>query len=262
MNPILKEIKKIIDESIAQHLPNIKAANLEKNGAVFYMNGNNGTEFDWYVNEKLPSFMVFYNNKDNLGAAKLLLYSDGGIDLYIYGENGKKLVKEISCTSSYDKSDIFKLAVMLKKEADDMELFDADIAIAAGDSNVCDSTIAEFKSHEKYYDKARNRKNILSCYAYVSKMITQDVYKVGCMERFQPHDTDDSGWFFACGTEDENYMNDTKNLELIPVGMLWQQFDMDIFPYIDMPIGSRLIRISEDEFEEDKYQKEIYTAKR
>lgn len=32
------------------------------------MNGKNGTEFDWFVNEHLPSFMVFYDNEEKLGA--------------------------------------------------------------------------------------------------------------------------------------------------------------------------------------------------
>ncbi len=53
---------------------------------------NSSTEFDWYVNDKLPLFMVFYNDEANLGAIKLLLYSDGRVIVYIvyiYDEKGK-----------------------------------------------------------------------------------------------------------------------------------------------------------------------------
>ena len=74
MNKIVKEIQKIMAQNMAFYLPHVKKSDLEKNGAVFYMNGNNGTEFDWYVNDRLPAFMVFYNDADNLGAAKLMLF--------------------------------------------------------------------------------------------------------------------------------------------------------------------------------------------
>ena len=51
MNKIVKEIQKIMAQNMAFYLPHVKKSDLEKNGAVFYMNGNNGTEFDWYVND-------------------------------------------------------------------------------------------------------------------------------------------------------------------------------------------------------------------
>ena len=46
------------------------------------------------------------------------------------------------------------------------------------------------------------------------------------------------------------------------MGAVWQQLDSDIFQYIDMPIGTRLIRISDKEFAKDKNNKEIHTVKR
>ena len=50
---------------------------LEEDGKVYYMNGKNGTEYDWFVNEHLPSFMVFYNDRQNLCAVKATVYTDG-----------------------------------------------------------------------------------------------------------------------------------------------------------------------------------------
>ena len=70
MHKILTEIKKIMDNCLETYLPDISRSGLEDDGVVFYMNGNNGTEFDWYVNEKLSAFMIFYNDKENLGAVK------------------------------------------------------------------------------------------------------------------------------------------------------------------------------------------------
>ena len=63
MNKILL---KIMLAAVKEHLPEVSMSDLEDNGAVYYMNGKNGTEFDWYVNEKVSDFMMFYNDEDNI----------------------------------------------------------------------------------------------------------------------------------------------------------------------------------------------------
>lgn len=68
--------------------------------------------------------------------------------------------------------------------------------------------------------------------------------------------------FFAAGSEDDEYLSSPENLTLVMVGVVWQRLDKDIFKYIDMPAGTKLIRISPDEFEADKNDKEIYMVKR
>ena len=70
MNQTLRELRAIADRERARFLPEVTDQDLEKSGALFYMNGQNGTEFDWYVNDRLPSFMVFYNDKANLGGSQ------------------------------------------------------------------------------------------------------------------------------------------------------------------------------------------------
>lgn len=60
MHRVLKEIESIIHKNIAEVLPNLSFDELEDDGTVFLMNGKNGTEFEWYVNEKLPVFGVAY----------------------------------------------------------------------------------------------------------------------------------------------------------------------------------------------------------
>lgn len=52
------------------------------------MNARNGTEFDWYVNDRLSDFMVFYNDADLFGAVKASVYRDGGMLIRIYGDHG------------------------------------------------------------------------------------------------------------------------------------------------------------------------------
>ena len=108
----------------------------------------------------------------------------------------------------------------------------------------------------------KNRMSICNLSAVVSKKIIEEGWKVGYMERDEPHDKDDSGWFFASGNEDNDYLSDPKNLMLLVVGMVWQRLDRDIFKYIDMPVGTKLIRVSSNEFEIDKNDKEIYVEKR
>ena len=262
MNYILNEIKKIINSNIELYLPDVKNSDLENDGAIYYMNGKDGTEFDWYVNDKLPPFMVFYNDKANLGAIKLLLYSDGGIVVYIYGENGEKLIKEVNTHLGVNETDLFELAVILRNEADDKSIWGADIESISTDIKIDDEKINEFKEHEKNYSAIKNKKTILGLKSFVTKKITKEGWKVGYMERREPVNEEDSGWCFFAGNENDKYMLDAKNIELAYVGNVWQQLDPDIFKYIDMPVGTRLIRISPEAFEIDENNKKIYMTKR
>lgn len=262
MNRILNEIKKIINDNLKLYLPHVKANDLENDGEIYYMNGKDGTEFDWYVNDKLPPFMVFYNDETNLGAMKLSLYNNGEIEIYIYDENGKKLIKEVHTRLDVNETDLFELAVILRNAADDNLIWGAGIERINTDIIVNDEKINEFKENKKNYDTLKNRKIILNLKAYVSKKITEEGWKVGYMERNKPYNEEDSGWAFFAGDEDDAYTSDYRNIELARVGNVWQQWDPDIFKYIDMPAGTRLIRISKDAFEIDKNDKEIYMVKR
>lgn len=62
MNKVFEQIDKFMHESLRKGLPDVKLSDLEKDGAIFYMNGKNGTVFDWYVNEHFPGFFIFYND--------------------------------------------------------------------------------------------------------------------------------------------------------------------------------------------------------
>ena len=35
----------------------------ELDGKIYYMNGNDGTDFDWEANDRLCEFMVFHENE-------------------------------------------------------------------------------------------------------------------------------------------------------------------------------------------------------
>ena len=96
MNKILVQISKHMHEALENRLPDVRLTDLEDNGAVFYMNGKNGTAFDWYVNEHFPCFFIYYADKENLGAVKAILYTDGSLSVYVYGDKGHADPEEIN----------------------------------------------------------------------------------------------------------------------------------------------------------------------
>lgn len=169
MNRILNEIKQLISKNINIYLPQVKLSDLEENGMVYYMNGKNGTEFDWYVNDKISDFMTFYNDEKNLGAVKLTLYNNGGVSLYIYDDNGSKFIKEVETHIEASENEIFQLAVTLKNEADDNGIWDASIENINTDIEITNDKIDEFRNDKKYFETMRNKKIMFNLHAYVSK---------------------------------------------------------------------------------------------
>lgn len=261
MNRILNEIKEIIKKNINEYLPEVKPSDLEENGTVYYMNGKNGTEFDWYVNEHLPSFMVFYNDEQNLGAAKLLIYANGKVVLYLYEDKGNKLIKEIETSIEIIEDELFKLAVILKNETEDKDIWDESIDKVNMDVEITEEEITKFQDSEQYMKPTKNRMNLLNKMAYLSKKVSEDGWKVGYMCREETMNENDSGWQFLAGNEDDKYLNNNKNCLLVHVQDVYQ-LDPDIWNYIDNPVGTELIRISSNEFEIDKKNKEIFVEKR
>lgn len=257
MNRILIELKQAMLDSVKQHLPEVHLSDLEGNGAVFYMNGKNGTEFDWYVNEKISDFMMFYNDKDNMGAVKALLCCDGTLLLYVYGERGKTLVQEIQTNMDVSENEIISLAVLLRNEADDKKRWDADIAGMNTDVELNDDQLDEFLANEHDYDAMREQKAMLGQMAYVSRKILDEGWKVGYMCRDEAVTENDSGWSFMAGDEDDAYNSDYKNIALMSVYEV-VQLDETVWKYIHFPVGTRMIRISSEEFEEDHNDKAIY----
>ena len=261
MNKILDEVRTIIREGIKEYLPNVNPNDLEENGMVYYMNGQNGTEFEWHVNEHLPYFMAFYNDKQNLGVAKLSILKNGKVKLYLYGEHGKKLAKEIDTSIDTTEDELFKLAVVLKNEADDKRIWDASIERINSDINPSNEQIQSFIKGEEYTAPTKNRAKMLDKMAYLSKKVLDENWKVGYMYRSEPLNEQDSGWAFMAGNEDDEYNNDSKNIALVSIGEI-SQLDPDILKYIDNPVGTNLIRISPTEFEIDKNDKEIFMMRR
>lgn len=82
-----REIERIF--KVARKMcPNITDDMLDTNGAIYYMNGNDSTPFDWNCNDRLCEFYVFHKNE--IGFIKAYVNRDNTIDMYIYEDAGMK----------------------------------------------------------------------------------------------------------------------------------------------------------------------------
>ena len=262
MNSTLKEIENVIKSAVAACLPDVSPDMLEEGGKVYYMNGRDGTAFEWFVNGQLPPFMVFYDDEENLGAVKAVVAKDGGMTTYLYGDAGKTLVKTVEGRLSATEDELLKLAVNLSVNADDEEIWGAAIDAIELDDDVDPEDVDEFLSAAEDLDPTAVRKEVLGKFAFISKKITQEGWKVGYMFRDEPEedDEDDSGWQFFAGNEDDDYADDPENVEMIPVAAV-VELDPDVEEYLGSPAGASFVRVSSDEFEEDDGQ-EPFVEKR
>lgn len=261
MNTILNTIKELIFDNRKMYLPHVKDEDLEENGAVYYMNGKNGTEFDWFVNEKLSDFFVFYDDENCMGAVKLTLYNDGGILIYLYDEQGSKLIKEVKTFIEVPEEEILKLAVLLRGEMDDRKIWDGKIDDIDCTKHVTVDPIREFQGNARFYQDMINRKKLFGMFCYVSKKITDEGWKVGYMVREESQREGDSGWSFMAGNEDDKFIEDYKNIQLLSIAEMCR-LASEVLEHIDKPVGTALIRVSSDRLEVDQNDKKIYLEKR
>ena len=115
---MLNQIVNIINE-VRKEYPIIGN---ELDGKIYYMNGNDGTDFDWKCNERICEFMVFHENE--MGYIKLMLYKDGEITAYVYADGGMQPTNELE--RHYDK-DPLEFANFLYRTFDMNNLWDESI---------------------------------------------------------------------------------------------------------------------------------------
>lgn len=254
MKTIYKQIEEKIQNALKDTLPDLSPSDLEENGRIYYMNGKNGTEFDWFVNEHLPSFMVFYSDKDNLGAAKATVYDDGGMIVYIYDDHGQNMKNEIKTFIDVSKEDMLTFAVCLRTNTDDKKIWDLSLENIESFPVPDEATVSEFLKNKKFYEPSIRRKEIFGKTCIVSKKITGDGWKPGLMLREEPTDERDSGWEFLTGDETDEYVNSPDNFDLCLINSM-AGIDPVIMKYIDNPEGACFVRMSSDEFEEYHGQK-------
>ena len=78
-----------------------------------------------------------------------------------------------------------------------------------------------------------------ACFA--SDKITVDGERVRFMYREKPDREIDSGWRFMAGSESDEYINDPDNTGIYDVNTI-ANYDPDIIPFLDAPVGSAFER--------------------
>ena len=74
VNKVIEYIKKA-----REMFPEVTDDMLCGNGAIYYMNGNDGTEFDWEMNGRCCEFYLFYKETE-MGFLKVFVNDDDTID--------------------------------------------------------------------------------------------------------------------------------------------------------------------------------------
>ncbi|MBR5010357.1 MAG: DUF2185 domain-containing protein [Clostridia bacterium] len=261
MNKILMQISKHMHEALENRLPEVRLSDLEDHGAVFYMNGKNGTAFDWYVNDHFPCFFIYYANEENLGAVKAILFTDGSLSVYVYGDNGHADPEEINYKIPADDGQLLNLAVLLMENADTKQIWDADIRKLACDGVPNDRSVETFLGLKIIHQPMIERRNMYGMTAIISKKIREGGWKIGYGMREEPTREGDSGWYFCVGDENNDYINDASNLELWTIGSILM-YDQALGEFITAPYGTAIVRVDHDRFEIDEPGKEMRVEKR
>ncbi len=115
---MLKQIVDVVNE-IREEYPIIGN---ELDGKIYYMNGNDGTDFDWNYNERTCEFVVFHENE--MGYIKLDVNTNNDINAYVYADGGMLPSAEIKTKFVGDAK---VLAMMLHETFDKHGLWDETI---------------------------------------------------------------------------------------------------------------------------------------
>lgn len=117
---IIEKIKGVFTE-IREKYPHITDEDLHSNGAIFYVNGNDGTDFDWSANEHTSEFYMFHENE--IGFIKLFVNKGDTYTAYVY-PNGEMTAIE-TIRGGLDEGDSLYLAALLYSKADRKYIYDA-----------------------------------------------------------------------------------------------------------------------------------------
>lgn len=120
-------LKEKLKEFLGLHetcTPNITDEMLDANGAIYYMNGNDSTPFDWNCNNRLCEFLIFHKNE--MGFIKAFVNSDNTIDIYIY-ETDDAMRSTYKFTEKMENLKASDFAKIMNYIADDNKLWDKPI---------------------------------------------------------------------------------------------------------------------------------------
>lgn len=120
---IIGKVKEYFEKARALY-PEITNDMLDTDGAIYYMNANDGTDFDWFMNDRCCEFYIFYNN--DCGFIKVFVNADDTLTGYIYLDRGYS--EAIYLEKKYlNEEDALYLASLMNKIADKEGIYDQPI---------------------------------------------------------------------------------------------------------------------------------------
>lgn len=149
---IIEKIKTVFAD-IRKKYPFITDEDLHSNGAIFYMNGNDGTDFDWNANEHTSEFYMYHSNE--IGFIKLYVNKGDTYTAYIY-PNGEMSATE-TVRGNFDEGDSLYLAALLYRKADREYIYDAivdeiDFSYEPSKWEMCEMN-GEYETNDDYWHK-------------------------------------------------------------------------------------------------------------
>lgn len=120
---ILQAIFDYIEENISKYAKEITNEQLTDNGAIYYMNGNDGTGFDFKYNGRTCEFMKFYKSTE-LGLIKAYLTADGFIKGYLWKDEGKAEAIHLEKVKLTKSKNAKEFAIALFEEYDEKRKWD------------------------------------------------------------------------------------------------------------------------------------------
>lgn len=103
---------------------------------------------------------------------------------------------------------------------------------------------------KNYFNGFQPKENLVEqqVTCYVTDRVSVDGCPIGYMERQLPNPQHpDSGWKILAGDETAEYLADGSNIGVFPLNLL-ANYDKDILPVLDAPIGSVYVRNEEGKF--------------
>lgn len=119
---LLEQVLNYAHSARKKYFPDVKDENLCDNGAIYYMNGNDGTDFDWNMNGRTCEIMMFYKETE-FGLLKVFAETDGYLRGYIYGDKGRGEAIELE-PEFIGIKEAEKIKDYLEARFDDNELWD------------------------------------------------------------------------------------------------------------------------------------------
>lgn len=121
-NKIKQEVERLISIGRAC-MPDITDTDLDRNGAIIFCNGRNGTDFDYKVNKHLPRFTVFHKNET--GFVTVIINKTGKVDIYVYTD--KSALPDFELSEKLHGVTVSEMYTFLYNRTDAINRFDVEL---------------------------------------------------------------------------------------------------------------------------------------